>query len=124
MDRWIRGRTALRIGPVDEHGIFVDNHRVFEIHSVAYDNTIQSGRSSLVRYEFKIPATAKGPLTISARVNYRHLRQSYLNNIFGTDHPAYPVVEISRRTRTINLGENAPDAAARSAGQSGLDAME
>jgi Tfp pilus assembly protein PilF len=96
--------------PVDEHGIFVDNHRVFEIHSVAYDNTVQSGRSSLVRYEFKIPATAKGPLTISARVNYRHLRQSYLNNIFGTDHPAYPVIELSRKTRTINLGENAPDA--------------
>ncbi len=96
--------------PVDEHGIFVDNHRVAEIHSVAYDNTIQSGRSALVRYEFKIPTTAKGPLTISARVNYRHLRQSYLNNIFGTDHPAYPVIELSRRTRTINLGDNAPDA--------------
>jgi tetratricopeptide (TPR) repeat protein len=96
--------------PVDEHGIFVDNHRVFEIHSVAYDNTVQSGRSALVRYEFKIPATAKGPLTISARVNYRHLRQSYLNNIFGTDHPAYPVIELSRRTRTINVGDNPPDA--------------
>jgi Tfp pilus assembly protein PilF len=96
--------------PVDEHGIFVDNHRVFEIHSVAYDNTVQSGRSALVRYEFKIPATAKGPLTITARVNYRHLRQSYLNNIFGTDHPAYPVIELSRRTRTVALGDNAPDA--------------
>ncbi len=96
--------------PVDEHGIFVDNHRVFEIHSVAYDNTVQSGRSSLVRYEFKIPPTARGPLTITARVNYRHLRQSYLNNIFGTDHPAYPVIELSRKTRTVALGENAPDA--------------
>jgi Flp pilus assembly protein TadD len=96
--------------PVDEQGIFVDNHRVFEIHSVAYDNTIQSGRSSMVRYEFKIPATAKGPLTITARVNYRHLRQSYLNNIFGADHPAYPVIEISRKTRTVSLGDNAPDA--------------
>jgi tetratricopeptide (TPR) repeat protein len=92
--------------PVDENGIFVDNHRVFAIHSVAYDNTIQSGRSALVRYEFRIPADAKGPLTIVARVNYRHLRQSYLNNIFGTDHPAYPVVEIASRTRTLNLGDN------------------
>ena len=68
--------------PVDENGIFVDNHRVFAIHSVAYDNTIQSGRSGMVRYEFQIPADAKGPLSITARVNYRHLRQSYLNNIF------------------------------------------
>jgi Flp pilus assembly protein TadD len=92
--------------PVDENGVFVDNHKVFTIHSVAYDNTIQAGRSVMVRYEFKIPPNAKGPLSVTARVNYRHLRQSYLNNIFGTDHPAYPVIEIASRTRTLNLGDN------------------
>jgi tetratricopeptide (TPR) repeat protein len=94
--------------PVDAKGEFVDNHKVFTIHSVAYDNTIQSGRSVLVRYRFRIPADAKGPLTFSARVNYRHLRQSYLNNIFGPDHPAYPIVELGGRTRKFNLGRNLP----------------
>ena len=92
--------------PVNDDGVFVDNHKVWTIHSVAYDNTIQSGRSALIRYEFQIPANAKGPLTVTARLNYRHLRQSYLNNIFGTDHPAYPVVEIASRTRVLNLGDN------------------
>jgi len=92
--------------PVDANGDFVDNHTVWTIHSVAYDNTIQAGRSTLVRYQFHIPADAKGPLTITARVNYRHLRQSYLNNVFGADHPAYPVVELAARTRTLNLGDN------------------
>jgi tetratricopeptide (TPR) repeat protein len=96
--------------PVDVIGDFVDNHRVFAIHSVAYDNTVQSGRSALVRYQFRLPADAEGPLTMRARVNYRHLRQSYLNNIFGPDHPAYPVVEIASRSRTLNLGENQPEA--------------
>ena len=93
--------------PVDATGGFVDNHKVWTIHSVAYDNTIQSGRSALVRYRFRIPADAHGPLTFSARVNYRHLRQSYLNNVLGTDHPAYPVVELGARTRTFDLGRNA-----------------
>ncbi|MBV9764735.1 MAG: tetratricopeptide repeat protein, partial [Acidobacteriaceae bacterium] len=92
--------------PVNTDGDFVDNHKVWTIHSVAYDNTIASGRSALVRYEFRIPARAKGPITITARVNYRHLRQSYLNNVFGQDHPAYPVVELASRTRTLNLGNN------------------
>ena len=99
--------------PVNLSGEFVDNHKVWTIHSVAYDNSIQSGRSVLVRYEFQIPAGAKGPLSITARVNYRHFRQSYLNNVFGTDHPLYPVVEIASRTRTLNLGMNqttAPEA--------------
>jgi hypothetical protein len=94
--------------PVNVVGEFVDNHVVSAIHSVAYDNTIQSGRSALVRYEFRLPEDVKGPITLQARVNYRHLRQSYLNNIFGTDHPLYPVVEIASRTRVIGLGENRP----------------
>jgi len=92
--------------PVNSDGGFVDNHKVWTIHSVAYDNTVQSGRSALIRYEFHIPADAQGPLTATARVNYRHLRQTYLNNIFGPDHPAYPVIELASRTRVLNLGDN------------------
>jgi tetratricopeptide (TPR) repeat protein len=90
--------------PVNVDGEFVDNHKVWTIHSVAYDNTIQSGRSTLVRYEFRVPKQATGALTLTARVDYRHLRQSYLNNVFGLDHPAYPIVELASRTRTLHIG--------------------
>jgi len=96
--------------PVNVDGEFVDNHKVWTIHSMAYDNSIQSGRSALVRYEFQVPANAKGPLSVTARVNYRHLRQSYLNNVLGPEHPAYPVVEMAGRTRTLNVGMNQPTA--------------
>ncbi len=92
--------------PVNLDGEFVDNHKVWTIHSMAYDNTIQAGRSALVRYDFHIPADVKGPLTATARVNYRHLRQSYLNNVFGQDHPAYPVIELASRSRILKLGRN------------------
>jgi Flp pilus assembly protein TadD len=92
--------------PVTEKGDFVDNHKVWTIRSVAFDNSVQAGRSTLVRYQFHIPANAKGAITVTAKVNYRHLRQSYLNNIFGKDHPLYPLVEIASRTRVFNLGEN------------------
>jgi Tfp pilus assembly protein PilF len=98
--------------PVNLSGEFVDNHKVATIHSMAYDNSIQSGRSALVRYEFQVPADAKGSLSITARVNYRHLRQSYLNNVFGPDHPLYPVVELASRTRTLSMGMNDPTPAA------------
>jgi Tfp pilus assembly protein PilF len=86
----------------------VDNHKVWTVLTTAYDNTIQAGRSTLVRYRFRIPAGATGPLTVTAKVNYRHLRQSYLNNVLGEDHPVYPVVEIASRSRTLNLGGNVP----------------
>jgi Tfp pilus assembly protein PilF len=94
--------------PVDATGDFVDNHKVWTIHSVAYDNTIQAGRSTLVRYKFHLPADISGAVTVTAAVEYRHLRQSYLNNVLGADHPAYPVVELASRTRTLHIGDNAP----------------
>jgi tetratricopeptide (TPR) repeat protein len=94
--------------PVDKDGQFVDNHQVHTIHAVAYDNTIQSGRSTLVRYRFGIPADIKGSITITAKVNYRHYRQSYINNVLGEDHPAYPVVELAARSRTLQIGDNSP----------------
>jgi hypothetical protein len=96
--------------PVTDQGEFVDNHKVWTIHSVAYDNSVQAGRSVLVRYQFQLPADITGAVFVTAKVNYRHLRQSYLNNIFGPDHPAYPVVEIASRTRVLNIGENKPEA--------------
>ena len=98
--------------PVTDEGEFVDNHKVWTIHSVAYDNTVQAGRSVLVRYQFRMPSDVNGAVTVTAKVNYRHLRQSYLDNIFGKgDHPAYPVVEIASRTRVLHIGENGPEPA-------------
>lgn len=96
--------------PVTPEGEFVDNHKVWTIHSVAYDNSVQAGRSALVRYQFHLPESVHGAISITAKVNYRHLRQSYLNNIFGEDHPLYPVVELASRTRVIKVGENQPEA--------------
>jgi tetratricopeptide (TPR) repeat protein len=96
--------------PVTDEGEFVDNHKVWTIHSVAYDNTVQAGRSVLVRYDFRMPADVNGAVTVTAKVNYRHLRQSYLNNIFGKDdHPAYPIIEIASKTRVLKVGDNQPE---------------
>ena len=97
--------------PVTKDGEFVDNHKVWTIHSTAFDNTVQAGRSVLVRYMFRIPASVQGPVTITAKVNYRHFRKSYLDNVFGKDHPAYPIVEIASRSRVLPIGENRPQPA-------------
>lgn len=99
--------------PVDVDGGFVDNHKVWTIHSVAFDNTIPAGRSVLVRYRFRVPEGLHGAVTMTAKVNYQHFRQSFVNNVFGKDHPAYPVVELASRQTTIEVGQNGPVAAAK-----------
>ena len=40
--------------PVTNEGEFVDNHKVWTIHSVAYDNSVQAGRSALARRNFHL----------------------------------------------------------------------
>ncbi|MEK6397237.1 MAG: tetratricopeptide repeat protein [Terriglobus sp.] len=99
--------------PVNTDGVFVDNHKVWTIHSMAYDNTVQAGRSVLVRYEFRIPSTVKQGVSMTARVNYRHLRHSYTDNVFGkgSGYTELPIVEIASRTRLLAMGENPPERA-------------
>ena len=89
----------------------LDLHQVWETRIKAYDNTILPGRSDLVRYRFQIPANARGPLTLSVRLNYRRFRKGYTNFVLPR-RPAYPVAEIAARTLVLNIGANGRDAVA------------
>jgi len=68
-------------------------------------NTIQSGRSQVVRYQFKVPADATGPISITAKVNYRRFNQHFIDFGLGK-HYEMPVVEMAARTRTLAVGSN------------------
>jgi hypothetical protein len=97
--------------PIDKDGNLVDNHEVWKERSPGYDSTIPAGGSVLVRYRFRIPVDAVGPITLTAKVNYRHFRQGYLNTVLGPGHPPYPVVELASATRELCIGANHPSAA-------------
>jgi tetratricopeptide (TPR) repeat protein len=94
---------------IDENGNLLSKHEVWERRAVAYDKTVQSGRSTIVRYEFPVPATATSALTVTARVNYRHFNQSYLDFVLGPNHPAYPVVKMAEESRIIQIGANSAE---------------
>jgi Flp pilus assembly protein TadD len=93
---------------LDDKGNLLVKHEVWQRHTIATDATIRPGRSTIVRYQFKIPSDAHGPLTITAKVNYRHFNQPFTNFALGDNHPLYPVVEMVARSRTLVVGENAP----------------
>jgi Tfp pilus assembly protein PilF len=82
-----------------------DLHQVWDTRVVAYNNTIQSGRSQIVRYEFKVPVDALGPITVTAKVNYRRFNQHFIDYEMGK-HYEMPVAEMASRTRTLMLGSN------------------
>jgi Flp pilus assembly protein TadD len=90
---------------VNSSGILNDRHQVWDTRIIAFNNTIVSGRSQLVRYEFKVPQNATGPITITAKVDYRRFNQHFIDFGLGK-HYEMPVVEIASRTRTFALGSN------------------
>jgi Flp pilus assembly protein TadD len=89
-------------------------HQVWDNRVVAYNNTIQSGRSQLVRYSFTMPRNGE-PVTVTARVRYRRFDQHFMDfgmsMPIGQGHYQQPIVDMVSTTRTLVAGANAPVAA-------------
>ena len=90
---------------ISKEGKLLDQHQVWLTHARGYDNTILPGRSDLVRYRFRVPAGATGPLTMSAQVNYRRFRQGFTDFVFAEKKPILPVIELASVGRQIKLGD-------------------
>ncbi len=83
-----------------------DLHQVWNNRVVAYNNSVQSGRSQLVRYSFRMPAEADGAVTLTATVKYRRFDQHFLDFGMGKQHFMEPVVDMVSTSRTVQVGEN------------------
>ncbi len=92
---------------VNVKGGLNDLHQVWDNRVVAYNNTIQSGRSQLVRCTFVMPPAATGPVSITATVKYRRFDQHFIDFGMGRRY-VQPVVDMASQTRMIHVGENEP----------------
>jgi tetratricopeptide (TPR) repeat protein len=92
---------------INGNGKLNDLHQVWDNRVVAYNNSIQSGRSQVVRYSFNMPAT--GSVTLTATVKYRRFDQHFVDFGMGK-HYTEPVVDMVSASRTIHIGENLPTA--------------
>jgi tetratricopeptide (TPR) repeat protein len=93
---------------VNKEGTLNSLHEVWTNRVAAYNNTIQSGRSQVVRYQFRVPQNfASGDLTVTAQVNYRRFDQHFID--FGLSKGyVQPVVVMSSRSRVLHIGANDP----------------
>jgi len=92
---------------INKNGTLNDIHQVWNNRVVAYNNTIQSGRSQLVRYGFTMPQTSA--VTVTATVKYRRFDQHFIDFGMGK-HYIQPIVDMVSQTRTFTVGENKPTA--------------
>ena len=91
---------------INAKGGINDLHQVWNNRVVAYNNSIQSGRSQLVRYSFRMPASADGVVTLTATIKYRRFDQHFLDFAMGKEHYPEPVVDMISASRQIRVGAN------------------
>lgn len=94
---------------INNKGTINNLHQVWNNRVVAYNNSIQSGRSQLVRYGFTMPKSG-GPVTVTATVRYRRFDQEFMD--FGMDEPqgkhySQPITDMVSTSRTFVAGNNA-----------------
>jgi tetratricopeptide (TPR) repeat protein len=95
---------------INVKGELNDIHQIWHNRVLAYNNTIQSGRSQLVRYRFRLPKDATGAVTLTATVKYRRFNQHFIDYAMAAKHYAMPVIEMAQESKTVKVGENAPAA--------------
>jgi tetratricopeptide (TPR) repeat protein len=96
---------------VNTGGTLNAEHQVWNTHIVAYNNTIQSGRSQIVRYSFHMTPASVGPITLTATVKYRRFNQHFMDfgmNMAAGKHYDEPIIDMVSTSRTVNVGENHP----------------
>jgi tetratricopeptide (TPR) repeat protein len=83
-------------------------HEIWHNRVQAYNNTIQSGRSQLVRYRFRLPKDSKGKFSLTATVKYRRFNQRFVDYAFAQKQYPQTVIDMASQTRTISIGDNTP----------------
>jgi tetratricopeptide (TPR) repeat protein/thiol-disulfide isomerase/thioredoxin len=93
---------------INDKGELNDLHQIWHNRVLAYNNTIQSGRSQLVRYRFRLPKDITGQFTVTATVKYRRFNQHYIDYAMGQQHYPQPIIEMASQTRTLTISDNEP----------------
>jgi tetratricopeptide (TPR) repeat protein len=99
---------------VNVKGELNDLHQIWHNRVLAYNNALQSGRSQLVRYRFRLPKDITGQVSMTARVRYRRFNQHFIDYAItqtGQKEPKpypMPIIDMASETKTFNIGENTP----------------
>jgi tetratricopeptide (TPR) repeat protein len=96
---------------INNQGELNDIHQIWHNRVLAYNNTIQSGRSQLVRYRFRLPKDIAGQVSLTATIRYRRFNQHYIDYAMdqkAEQHYPQPIIDMASETKIFKIGENAP----------------
>lgn len=95
---------------VKADGSYNDKHHIWRTRTLAQNNMIQSGRSDVARYQFRVPASMNngtGALRLTARVQYRRFTRVFSDYVLGKSLD-YPIVTMASAEYLMKIGDNLP----------------
>lgn len=92
---------------VKADGNFNDKHHIWRTRTFAQNNQIQSGRSDVARYQFKVAENLNGAMHLTARVRYRRFTRVFSDYSLGKSVD-YPIVTMATAEYLMRIGQNQP----------------
>lgn len=100
---------------VDGEGNPINKRNAWQARAVLYVRLIPPGAADTVHYRVKIPKDVKGPVTFTAKLNYRKFTHYYtqfaysdLPNVSGPIKdrvPDLPIITLAEKTTTLQVGK-------------------
>ena len=90
---------------VTADGKYNDKHQIWRTKTVAQNNQIQSGRSDVARYRFRLPRTLNGQISLSAKLKYRRFTRVFSDYVLGKSLD-YPIVTLASAEASLSIGAN------------------
>lgn len=91
---------------VKSDGTYNDKHHIWRTRVFAQNNQINSGRSDVARYQFKVPENLSGAMRLTARVRYRRFTRVFSDYSLGKSVD-YPIVSMAAAEFVMQIGSNA-----------------
>jgi tetratricopeptide (TPR) repeat protein len=91
------GAHFYRSYQLDAHGNPIDKRNAWQSRSLLYVRLIPPGAADVAHYRVKIPDDARGPLTFTARLQYRKFAHAYTQFAYaGQPRPGQPADAVSK----------------------------
>ena len=112
-----KGAHFYRSYMLDGEGNHINKRNAWEARSVLYVRLIPPGAADVAHYRVKIPATARGPITFTAKLNYRKFAHFYTQYVYdGVRNPSgamkstpdVPIVTVAGSQVALQVGTPQP----------------
>jgi Tfp pilus assembly protein PilF len=101
---------AYRMAPLDSAGNLLTQHNLTQMVTMAYRNVIAPGSSDIARYLLTVPQRGPdgqrifGPLRLTARLRYRHVRPDFVRWALGAAFPLdLPITTLAQVSVSLPL---------------------